>query len=214
MGNDHGKIAIVAGGALEEDFIPGVLEADVIIGVDFGAFWLLEQGIVPHAAIGDFDSVDDKQYKVIKEKVHKVIKFSKEKDATDLELAVGEAIKSSTEEVWIYGGLGSRFDHSFAGIQMLLKLESHNICGYLVDKTNKINIVRQVEKFSRTKEYKYISFFPIDKTAIISLEGFKYNDNKLKISRGSTISVSNEILAQTAKITVHEGLVLAVQSKD
>jgi thiamine pyrophosphokinase len=208
-------IAIVAGGILHQDFLPQIKRANYIIGVDFGAYWLLEQGITPNMAIGDFDSVNKKEMRQIEINARNIIRYPVKKDETDLDLAIGEAIKQKPTEVWIFGALGTRFDHSYAGILMLARLESHNICGYLVDKTNKIHIVRRPrEKFSRNQGFRYVSFFSLTKIAVITLKGFAYDGKKIIVSRESSLGVSNEIKKIHATISVYRGSVLAVQSRD
>lgn len=207
-------ISIVAGGRLDKQFLSDIKKPDVIIGVDRGALWLLKQGIVPDVAIGDFDSVTTQEFKIIEKNIQKVIRHPIEKNATDLELAVEEAIKLDSTEVIIFGGLGSRFDHSFAAMQMLLKLESHNICGYLVDKTNKITIVRREYAVIKSTDFPYISIFPHSESAIVTLKGFKYDVNHQVFHQKSTLGVSNEITAKIGKILVHDGLALVIQSRD
>lgn len=215
MGNNYGTIAIVAGGVLEKNYLFQIQKADFIIGVDFGAWWLLKQGVVPQMAIGDFDSVSKIQLAKIKKRVKAIKKFIAEKDATDLELAGEEAINIGAEEVFIYGALGGRFDHSLGGIEVLTKLESHNIRGYIVDKFNKIHIVRRLqEKFSRGSDFPYISFIALTNRAVVTLTGFVYNGKKISLIRGSTRGISNQIKNSVATITVHSGRVLAIQSKD
>ena len=47
------KITIVANGYLDQDFLRAISAVDLVIGVDRGAYWLLEHGITPQIAIGD-----------------------------------------------------------------------------------------------------------------------------------------------------------------
>ena len=47
----------------------------VFIGADRGALHLLQNGIVPHEAVGDFDSVSKSEYEKIVEAVRIVDRF-------------------------------------------------------------------------------------------------------------------------------------------
>lgn len=208
------NIAIVAGGTLDKILFPQVLKADYIIGVDRGAYWLLDNRVVPDVAIGDFDSVTEKEFEQIQQKAKKIIRHVPKKDATDLELAVEYAITQKPKEIVIFGAIGTRFDHSFAGIQSLIRLSSHNIYGYIVDNFNKISIVRHRVQVKYSKIFRYVSIFPVTQKAMVTLTGFAYNVSKHQFVRGSTLGVSNEIVGTSASVVVHHGTVLLIQSRD
>lgn len=59
------KVVLVAGGQLEE--LPS--DADVWIGVDRGSLYLIEQGITPDLAVGDFDSVSQQEFELIQKQL-------------------------------------------------------------------------------------------------------------------------------------------------
>lgn len=207
-------VAVVAGGVLSTRFLPEIRSADTVIGVDRGALWLIRQGVVPDIAIGDFDSVSTKEKKRIHDAVSTYIEYLPEKDATDLELAIDEAIKIRPKEVHIYGALGKRFDHALAAAYLLRNLVSHNIKGEIVDNFSKIHIVRRRQKFSRDVSYRYTSIVPFGTTATVTLEGFAYSITRRKLMIASTLGISNEIIADTASVHVHQGIVLVIQSTD
>ena len=209
------SIAIVAGGALDRSVLLRIRKADHIIGVDRGAYWLITQGIVPDVAVGDFDSVTKKELLVIKKKAHRVLSHpAHPKYATDLELAVEYAQTLKPKEVGIFGAIGTRFDHTWAGIQLLQKLSSHNIYGYIVDNFNEIYIVRRKVRLKPVKAFRYVSIFPIGEKATVTLTGFHYNISRREFVRGSTLGVSNEIVASSARVIVHDGTVLLIRSRD
>lgn len=204
------SLAIVAGGA-PPTITP---KADWYIGVDRGALWLLRQGITPDVAIGDFDSVTKREKQYIHDRVRKYIEYPPQKDETDLELAIDEAIRFKPKEVRIYGALGRRFDHSLAATNLLLKLESHNIYGEIVDNFSKIQIVRRKLTLSRDSVYPFVSILPFGSDAIVTLSGFAYNVTRKRFRLDSSLGISNEIFDESATIQVHEGLILIIRSKD
>jgi len=208
------RIVIVAGGTLDKSFVPEIQSADLIIGVDAGAAWLLARGVVPTVAVGDFDSVSTSQLKKIKKAIKEVLVHNPEKDATDLELAVEYAIGMGPIEIMIFGGIGTRMDHTWAAIQLLQTIESHNIYAQIVDNFNKINIVRHMVSLKPLKAFPYISLFSLTQTSIVTLEGFRYNVNHHKFFANSSRGVSNEIISKLAKITTHSGKLLLVRSRD
>lgn len=207
-------ISIVAGGRFSRRFLPSIRAAAVIIGVDYGAWRLVKEGVAPDIAIGDFDSVTAFQKKQIHDRAKKYIEYLPEKDMTDLELAVEEAMRLRPKEVRIYGALGGRFDHAFGAIQLLTRLVSHNINGEIVDNLNKINIVRRQLVLPSGSGFQYVSVIPLHKNAMLSLDGFAYSVSRCTFAVGSTLGISNEIVDESATISVHSGQVLVVQSND
>lgn len=214
MKHKNSSIAIVAGGRFDLEVLPRIRKTDYIIGVDRGAYWLLEHKIIPDIAIGDFDSVSKKEFQTIESNVNKIIRHTPEKDATDLELAVDHAIGLKPKEAGIFGAIGTRFDHNFAGIQVLLKLSSHNIYGYIVDNFNEIYIVRHRSILQHSDKFPYVSIFPLTDKAIVTLSGCRYNVSRREFVRGSTLGVSNELTISSGHVTVHTGEILLIRSRD
>ncbi|MBI5448705.1 thiamine diphosphokinase [Candidatus Gottesmanbacteria bacterium] len=207
------KIAIVGGGNLFEQLLPEIKKSDFFIGVDRGAAWLLTRGIRPDIAIGDFDSVTKKELSRIRRLVKIVMIHPAEKDFIDMELAAIEAIKRKPKEVVIYGGIGTRLDHTLGTVQLLEHFLNAGISARLVDDHNDICLVsgkRVLEK----GVFRYVSVLPFTQDVTVSLQNFLYNVRKIMIHRGMTLGISNEFTGRTGIIDVHKGIALAIQSKD
>lgn len=207
-------IAIVAGGTLESAMRRRIRKADFIIGVDKGAYWLLENHITPDIAIGDFDSVSPRQLAEIEKMVINTVKHPKKKDATDLELALDVACTLKPTTISLFGVIGSRMDHTWAGVQLLQNLKSHNISGCIVDNFNELSLIAEFVNVHKSQTYRYISFFPLFDRASVTLTGFRYNVSRRVFVSGSSLGVSNEIIASPAKVVVHDGTLLMIRSRD
>ena len=207
-------IAIVAGGALDGSVLSQIRQAHAVIGVDRGALWLMRHRITPDVAIGDFDSVTQAEKKRIHDASQTYIEYAPEKDATDLELAIDYAIPLKPKEVVLYGVLGRRFDHAMGAVHMLLRLESHNIYGVIVDNFNKVNIVRRQQTILKDPAYPYVSVMPVGLTVTVTLKGFVYDLVHTSLRAGASLGISNELSGKSATITVHQGLALVIQSSD
>ena len=208
------RIAIIAGGILEHAMKKRIRKADYIIGVDKGAYWLLENHIIPDLAVGDFDSVSSRQLAAIEKAGAHVVTHPKEKDATDLELAIDAACELSPKIIELFGVIGSRMDHTWAGIQLLQSIKSHNIYGCIVDNFNELSLLSGFVSLHKSQTYTYISFFPIHNRATITLTGFRYNVSRRVFVSGSSLGVSNEIISSPAKVVVHDGMLLMIRSRD
>src|SRR5215210_1527715 len=114
--------AVIVASAPELDIAPyqeHIRAADLLIAADGGALPLLRAGIVPHVAIGDMDSIDAAGLAKLEEHGITPQRFPREKDETDLELALLYAAAIGATAIDILGALGGRWDHTLANIAML-----------------------------------------------------------------------------------------------
>ena len=97
--------------------------ADLLIAADGGALPLLRAGIVPHVAIGDMDSIGAAGLAELE--AHGIVpqRFPREKDETDLELALLYAAAAGATTIDILGALGGRWDHTLANVALLALAE-------------------------------------------------------------------------------------------
>ena len=214
------KINLVAGGPLS--LVPDFQLFDdshvVWVGIDRGVFYLLNAGIKPAMAFGDFDSVTVEELAEIEKEVSDLKKFKPEKDETDMELALNWAIEQQPESITIFGATGGRLDHLMANIQLLLKplQQGINIPTEIID-TNNILYVKNPGTYTANKleDFKYISFLPATPSVSgMTLENFKYPLKDCHIPMGSTLCISNELIRGHGTFSFSEGILLVVRSKD
>lgn len=208
------SVAVVGNGKLIPEFVTDIKAHDLIIGVDRAAYWLLEQGIVPDMAIGDFDSVNQAEFDKIKRQIKTVKSFPPEKDFTDMELGLQEAKKFNPELITLFGGVGSRLDHSLGNIFLLDHFHDTFSILQLRDENNLCQIVRQTAIVEKSAQYKYVSLLSLTDQSTVTLKGFVYDIANYTIKRGQTIGISNEIKKGKGEVTVHQGRVLVIQSRD
>jgi thiamine pyrophosphokinase len=89
---------------------------DWIICVDGGAGWAGALSLTPHWIVGDLDSIceEDRRYMEIAGVPFKT--FPCEKNHTDTQLALGLAAGEGAKKVVVWGGTGSRLDHTISNI--------------------------------------------------------------------------------------------------
>jgi thiamine pyrophosphokinase len=213
-------INLLAGGPSEHvpDLNEYTNEFSVWVGVDRGVFYLLEKGIKPFMAFGDFDSVSREEMEEIKKQVEHLNRFKPEKDETDMELALNWALEQNPEEIRIFGASGGRLDHFFANVQLLIKpvIANNKTNVYLIDQQN-IIFVKSAGHYHILKNSlkKYISFIPVTQNVKnITLKGFKYPLNNRNISLGSTLCISNELVGDVGTFSFSEGILIVVRSQD
>lgn len=205
-------VAIVGGGRLSKQSLPEITKSNYIIGVDRGAYWLIQNNTNPDVAIGDFDSVNSSELRMIKQKVKRIGAYPKEKDFTDMELAVNYAISLHPKEVVIYGAIGSRLDHTLGNVYLLEKISEQGISGVIRDRNNEVRLVSGRLILIKERRYCYVSLLPITETIEVTLTGFIYDVSRALIRRGQTLGISNEIHREKAMIEVHRGKSLIIRS--
>jgi thiamine pyrophosphokinase len=182
-------------------------------GVDRGALYLSKQGIMMEEAIGDFDTVNEDEMNLISKYSKNIHRLNQIKDETDLEVALSRIINLNFKEIDIYGALGGRVDHLYANL-ILLNRYINQAKIKLIDLNNEITILNEKKEYELLKnKFKYHSFFAQDE-ALISLEGFKYDLYHYLLTKNDIITISNEIMSKRAKLTIHSGSLLYIQSKD
>lgn len=185
-------------------------------GIDRGALILVENGIEPVFSVGDFDSVNEEERLILKDQLN-IHPVKAEKDDTDLALGVQKAVEQGYSLITIYGATGGRLDHFMGVIQILQKPEylKCHINIQIIDVQNEITLLSQGEhQVNQDSTYPYISFIPLNDEVIISLEGFKYNLSHEHLESGSTLTISNEVTTNVAKVNVEKGTVLQMRSTD
>lgn len=213
------KYAVVCAGGPEVAELTGFCKNETIfIGADRGAFHLLQKGIIPEEAIGDFDSVSKEEYKIIRESVHVVDRFRSEKDETDTELAVERALNYKPQFVILTGVTGGRLDHTEAALHLLYRLQVENptIIFSIRNETNELSILLpKTYEFTQQIRYPYVSFFPFGgKVKGLTLTGFKYETIDETLETGMTKFTSNEIVSCVSHVSFLEGVCLMIRSSD
>ena len=178
---------------------------EFIIGVDIGAYLLSKNEINIDLSIGDFDSVTQGEFELIKKYSKSIKKFNEKKDYTDTYLAVQTALTMEYDEIVIYGGTGGRFDHEFANMNLLklgkISIVSNDIMMYMLDPGS----------YEIENKFKYISFFAIEDVKGLTLNGFRYESNNINLSTEDPLCISNEL---EGSLTFKEGLILVVHQNE
>lgn len=212
------KIAIVAGGPKEELPLLDAYQSniDFWIGADDGALALLEQNIPIDLAIGDFDSVSNSDLERIKRLSNHCKVYPIEKDETDLELALDEALNLDPEMLYLFGVTAGRLDHELVNIQQLYRLLMKQVEAFIIDKHHEISMYKpgsyEVEQSDCFPYISFIPFSPIVKE--LTLKGFYYPLNRSDITWGSTLCMSNQILQDPSTFSFTDGILLMIKSKD
>lgn len=211
------RAVVIAGGYSSPTLIhKWVAQSDLVIAADAGVLALLDEKIVPHYAVGDFDSAG-KVFEQWEDRGIEVIRLPVAKDVTDTHAALEQAVKHQPEEIVLLGVLGgARFDHALCNIGLLEWLFERGVRGRIVDDTNEILFASGPAQVEVEKEhYTYLSLIPVSKQVEeIVTHGLLYPLRKETLYRGESRGISNEWLETKGTISWSKGDLLILKSCD
>ncbi|MCJ1907205.1 thiamine diphosphokinase [Planococcus ruber] len=210
-------VVVTAGGPRSE--MPDFSEwkEAAFIGVDAGTVVLLDQGIRPIAAVGDFDSVTEEEMQRIEALFPALDRAAAEKDETDTELALVKAMEFSPRQVIVTGVTGGRLDHYMSSLHAVYRMQQEfpDTEFMLVNRQNRIRFLSPgSHRVQADKKYRYISFYPFAETVEgFSLTHFKYEVADETLSFGSTRFISNELETEGI-VAFSKGSCAMIESSD
>lgn len=210
------NVAIVSGGkAPSEKLLKKYLERiDFIIAADKGMECLYNYNIAPDLILGDFDSAKKEILDKMKLKTKEVMKFPPEKDYTDTEIAIIEAIKRGADKICLFGATGSRMDHTLGNIGLLLTTKKKGAVLEIIDDNNRFYLgSNKMTLFGRYGEN--ISFHALsDKVTNFTIKGAKYTLDNYDMSLLDPRAICNEFIHTPIDISYDEGELLILHSID
>ena len=214
------KYLIVAGGTVDEQFAVDIIKNggyEVIIAVDAGMDFFYKNRIMPDVIVGDFDSVEQEALEFFQgQEQMDIHRLNPEKDDTDTEYALRFAIGRGATKITVLGGTGSRLDHVIGNVVLLGAGLEKNVSIELLDTHNKIKMVNSSLSIRKDERFgKYLSVIPITgKVDGVTITGVKYPLDNYDMHGFNTLGISNEIVDDEAAITVRNGIVLVIESRD
>jgi thiamine pyrophosphokinase len=206
--------AVIVASTPELDIEPyqqHIRAADLLIAADGGALPLLRAGIVPHVTIGDMDSIDAAGLVALEAHAVALRRFPREKDETDLELALLHAAAAGATAIDILGALGGRWDHTLANVALLALPELRGRRARLLADDQELFLVRDSATIDG-RAGDTVSLLPLAGAAHgVSTKGLRYPLDDATLSFERARGVSNVLLDPPGLVSLREGLLLVVQ---
>lgn len=211
-----GRVVIVTGGGVDAEDLEEIRpREDFLIGVDGGLHALLEAGLLPHLAVGDFDSAGLEMHEKLARMGVPTEKLPAEKDVTDTHFAVLEALKRRPESVLLLGAVGTRIDHTLSNLFLLETVEREGVRGEIRNRHNRIRLLRGGSLRVRKSRYRYLSLLPLSDTVSgVTLTGFRYPLTEAVLRRSDSLGVSNELVEEEGEIRLRSGMLFVIESRD
>ncbi len=210
-------MVIVTGGDVEQASLGSIRpEEDFVIGVDGGIPMLLETGLTPDLAVGDFDSAGQEIFERLGRMGVPIKRLPVEKDVTDTHFAVTEALKRGPETLLLLGAIGTRLDHTLANLFLLEEMAREGVRGEILNRYNRIRLLRGGDSCRLEKgRFQYVSLLPLtDTVSGVTLTGFRYPLEEAVLRRRDSLGVSNELVAEEGEVSLRAGMLFVVESRD
>ena len=167
-------------------------------------------GIHVDCVVGDLDSLSPEQRAALFESDVEVQIHPREKDFTDLELAVDCALELSARRLVLFGAFGGRIDHTLANLLMLEKAVARGVEVELIVGEETAWLIQGELALPGGQKGDRVSLIPLSGTVVLRTDGLRYRLNDEPLVRASAHGVSNVIECLPVRIAVRSGTLLVV----
>ncbi len=188
-------------------------QAALIIAADGGTHNALSVGVMPQVVIGDLDSLTQTDREQLDRAGVELIVYPTRKDYTDLELALRYALDQAATEIIIFSALGGRWDQSLANLMLLTLPELAQVPTRIMDHHLSVQAIRDRGEI-KGRAGDTLSLLALKGDAQgVTIEGCEYPLHEATLPFSATLGISNVLAAPIAKITVKQGIILALHDR-
>ena len=180
--------------------------ADLIIAIDAGYEHLQKCSLIPDIVLGDFDSLG------YRPKHDHIISYPSKKDKSDLELAFDKAEELQVEEIYVYGALGGRLDHTLASISVSAGFSKKGMKIHLIDNDCAVTFLAGLGELSfEPNKQGIVSVFALgENVSGLTIEGLLYEVNDIELDCFTSRGLSNEFVGKPVRIALLKGVLCII----
>jgi thiamine pyrophosphokinase len=204
-------VVVVASGPGPDVAVP---DGGTVIAADGGLDRAAALGLEVDVLVGDLDSVSPAALARAESAGTRIVRHPVAKDATDLELALNEALALGARRVLVIASAGGRLDHLAASLLLLgaeryAELELDALVGDAL-----VHVVRSARTLRGTPG-ELLTLLPLgDGAEGVTTSGLEYPLDGETLGPGSTRGVSNVFTTAEARVTLAEGILLAIRPRE
>lgn len=185
------------------------------IAADSGLDEACRAGVLPDRVVGDLDSVEPDSLEQARAAGVRIDTYPRDKDRTDLAIALDTAMESRPETILMFGGSGGRLDH-LLGNAALLAADAYakvEITAWIGNaRLYVVHAHRERPTSLEGRIGELISLLPFHGTVHgVTTTGLAFPLDQAQLDAGSSLGVSNRFAARTASVSVTRGVLLAIQ---
>lgn len=184
-----------------------------IVAADSGLDQATRLGITPDLVVGDMDSVTPETLAKAEAEGVSIDRYPRDKDATDLELAIDAATQRGFTRATIIGGTGGRLSHTLANALLLTRQREISLDWVTTHATIRALRAGDTAGYS-IEEGALVSIVAAGGPAECTTTGLRWPLQGTPLTAGSTRGISNEIIDSPATVSVVNGTVLTIHEKE
>lgn len=202
------RVAVVANGEIiSYDKTKRLLSTfEKVIAVDGGLDHCEKMKIIPYKIVGDLDSVSAQ---TLKKYPHvPLLKYPREKDESDLELAIDDLLNEDVDFITLFGVLGKRVDHLLYTLYLLTRHPTKLV----IESEDETIFCLQGQKHIKAFPGQTVSLIPLNQVSGLTTEGLKWELHHATFDK-KFMSLSNICLGNSFKVNVGSGDLLCCLQK-
>jgi len=186
---------------------------DALLAADGGTRHLLALGLLPSAVIGDLDSVTPDQLRRLEAAGVPLQRYPRDKNETDLELALQAAVAAGHVAILIAGALGGRLDQTLANLSLLSSPSLAGLDVRLDDGVEETFFARSRARVEG-RPGEIVSLLPWGgEVTGVTTRGLRWPLQAETLFPDRSRGVSNELTGETAEVSIRSGLLLVVHRR-
>ena len=204
-------VVVVASGPGPDVAVP---DGGTVVAADGGLDRAAALGLEVDILVGDLDSVSSATLARAESAGTRIVRHPVAKDATDLELALDEAVALGARRVLVIASAGGRLDHLTASLLLLgaeryAELELDALVGDAL-----VHVLRSARTLHGTPG-ELLTLLPLGGAAEgVTTSGLEYPLTGETLAPGSSRGVSNVFTSAEARVTLTRGILLAIRPRE
>jgi thiamine pyrophosphokinase len=203
-------IIFTAGGPARAT-LPEIESDALVIAADGGVAEAERLGYRVDLLVGDLDSADPAVIARVEAARGTIQRHPTDKDASDLELAMAAGVAAEVRRIVVVGGDAGRLDHLLGnafllGSALWAGVEIDAVLGVAI-----VHVIRDDRTFDG-RPGELVSLYAVGGPAEgVTTDGLRWPLDGDELLPGSTLGLSNEFVATTARVRLEHGVVLAIR---
>jgi len=185
---------------------------DTLLAADGGTQHIMALGLVPSIVIGDADSLTEDVQRRLDESGAEIRRHPRDKNETDFELTLRYAVEAGFGEILVVAALGNRLDQTLGNLSLLTDPSLAQLDIRMDDGVEQVWFACKQTKVDGHRG-DIVSLIPWGREVTgVTTVGLRWPLQGETLYPYKTRGISNELLGETASLSLKSGLLLVVHS--